>query len=474
MEPVEGEMGIMTRSTVPATERARRERGQGSTEWVGRALLAGVVLAALFLTVNSSSVAPQITRAWCLITSAGPTNSCPAAPPEKPIDELLPSCDVAQTDLKAEAEVTVFSVNLGVNGKATITQVKLPDGTTKFRVTFNGGGKLGAHAMLGEKALGQGLSAEGKAAFIANGAITYQFDNQEQASQFVRDMAKEAAKYAAAQATGIAAPVTKWLLDKILGELKTPPPYEYYVEAGTEMSVEGSASAGLGGKLSAKGAQVLGYKVTPATSSKPEQQTYYVKMTRELALQLGLGAGSGQLEGVVGITYEDGKPVKASVQVAGDLKAGLFGKEKGSQIPLPSNNTGTPSLSGKDQGVIKGKATLELDLRNDDNMNAFADALQSTGLPILDGYGTSGYQDPVQAMKNLGDRFLNGGPREGATLTTQVWAGTSSDLGLSVFAGDIIAFGAGGKISGQQLQSVGAWYYDPAVGGMVQWKRCGG
>lgn len=49
----------------------RRERGVGALEYIGIALLAGIVLASTYLVVSSTNVAKSATVAYCKITSAG-------------------------------------------------------------------------------------------------------------------------------------------------------------------------------------------------------------------------------------------------------------------------------------------------------------------------------------------------------------------------------------------------------------------
>ncbi|NHA69456.1 hypothetical protein [Phycicoccus flavus] len=49
---------------------ARREAGQNSLEYLGMALVAGIVIAAIVGVVNSGAVGPKITEAWNNIIKA--------------------------------------------------------------------------------------------------------------------------------------------------------------------------------------------------------------------------------------------------------------------------------------------------------------------------------------------------------------------------------------------------------------------
>ncbi|MBK8730804.1 MAG: hypothetical protein IPM00_16320 [Tetrasphaera sp.] len=57
-------------TTYLATLNDRREAGQNSLEYLGMALLAGVVLVAIFKVINGSDVGTKIGDAWKNITSA--------------------------------------------------------------------------------------------------------------------------------------------------------------------------------------------------------------------------------------------------------------------------------------------------------------------------------------------------------------------------------------------------------------------
>ena len=152
----------------------------------------------------------------------------------------------------------------------------------------------------------------------------------------------------------------------------------------------------------------------------------------------------------------------------------MGGGKVGGGIPLGTNLTGTPKVGITPAGIVKGRATLTMDLTNAANLNAVADVLNSTGIPVLPGRGTGTDPGPTDAVSALVDRFNQAGPLGGASFTAQQFDGESGELSAGLFAGDLLAFGAGGKVSVTELKASNAAYYDPAVGDMVLWRRCGG
>lgn len=451
-----------------------RERGTTAAEYVGISLLVGVVIAAIVVVVSPGSITPQIQRAWCAVTGGG----CTAAPTPN-IDAALPDCETTNTAYKGEVEGSAFSVNLGADGTATVAQVRTADGDTKYTVTFAGGGKAGAHVMFGaegEFGLGEGLSASAKAAFTAQGGVTFEFDSREAADQFVRDTAVELAKQAAAASFGPAGSILKGGIDWVTGSsYDPPPPAAYYIELGQKGSAEAGASLGLSAKVGADASRALGVKVTPAKSpGDSPTYTYYFKGTDSLTGELGLG-GSGKAESQVAISVKDGVPQSASITVAGQLTASVLGGGKaGNGIPLGKGLTAVPKVGITPAGIVKGKATLTMDLTNPDNLDAVADVLNSTGVRVLPRHGTGTDPAPADAVGALVERFTEAGPLGGASFTAQQFEGESGEVGVGLWAGDLLAFGAGGKVSVTDLKATNASYYDPAVGDMVLWRRCGG
>ena len=445
-----------------------RERGAVGSEYAGILVIAGLLVAVLTGAILVSGVQPKVTAAICSIFSQ---DCAPAEEP--PIDTLLGTCEVASTSGTVSAEGSVFSVNLGVNGTATMAQVRHADGTTSWEVTLSGGGHLGAHAMIGSGAdfgLSKRLSADAKAALAASVGSTYSFSSEEEAQRFLEGMATEAGKWAAAKQAGLAEPVVQWILDRRLGTYTPPPASSLWIELGTQGSAEIAASLGLTASLSGGGSNAFGIKMEPGTGDEAPQYTIYYSGTRELAAQFGFGA-EGAVETVVSITYQDGEPIAASVEAAGDISGAFFGGgDIGGDVPF-GGSTGAPGLGIGVGDTVKGQVALNLDLTDADNMNALADVLQSGGMPLFPTHGTPGYQNPLEAMQNLADRFGQGGPREGATLTAQTFDGATGGIDIGLWAGKILAFGAGAGLELETLHSTGAWFFDPGVG-MSQWVRC--
>lgn len=456
-----------------APGRRGRERGATAAEYVGIALLVGVVIAATVVVVSPGSVTPQIQRAWCAITGGG----CGSSPTPN-IDASLPECETTNTAYRGEVEGSAFSVNLGLDGTATLAQVRTADGDTKYTVSFAGGGKAGVHVMFGEKGefgLGEGLSASAKAALTAQGGVTFEFDTKEQADRFVRETAKEVARRSAAAAAGPAGPLVAKGLEWVSGSSYDPPaPSSYYIELGQKGSADAGASVGLSAKVGVEASQALGVKVTPGKNEGDSPSyTYYFKGTGSLTGELGLG-GNAKAETQVAITVKDGVATTARIEAAGTMKASLLGGGPvGGGIPLGPGR-GTTKVGITPSMVDKGKLTLQMDLTNPDNLNAVADVLNATGIPVLPGAGTGTSPGAAQAMGRFIDRFAEAGPQGGATITAQKFEGEAGELGAGLWAGDLLAFGAGGKVTVTDLTATDAAYYDPAVGGMVLWRRCGG
>ena len=71
------------------------------------------------------------------------------------------------------------------------------------------------------------------------------------------------------------------------------------------------------------------------------------------------------------------------------------------------------------------------------------------------------------------NRFTQGGPAEGATVTAQAFEGSEHQFEVGFFAGDLVAFGAGGHVGTSTTRATDAYYYAPGSG-FVQWKGCDG
>ena len=441
---------------------ATAERGASGLEYAGILLIAAIVVGVVTAVVLASGVAPKAQAAFCSIVQM----ECGGDEDEVAIDMLLPPCEVNSTSITAGAEATVFSVNVGAEGTGILAEVRNTDGSTTWDLTISGGGSLGAHVMAGVEAEaagagGVGKSAEIRAAVAAHGGVTYTFATEQEARDAIAGFAGEAAKgVGSVIVSGPTAPITKWTLDQIFGTYTPPAASSYWIEGGLQASGSASASLGLELEVAMAASNGIGLLVTPGRGGESNSYTVYHRGTAELGVQFGAGVEGG-VESVVGVTYRDGVPVEASIQVAGDVSAGLFA-------------TGTvdlADLAGVGAETTAGTAMLTLDLTNRANHDALANALQSVGMPVL-GEGIPGYESPPEAFAALTDRFASGGPRQGATVTTQTFDGGTFSADAGVWGGKGLTFGGGAAAGVDTLSSTGAWVYDPDVGGMVQWMRC--
>lgn len=456
----------------------RRESGAGALEYVGTITVAALLVAALVLAIGPGDRIVNAVRVAVCEIFAG--EDCGARTSD--ITEALPACQVYSQDYSLLGEATVFSVNLGAEGKLTLTQEVDPDGTERWLVQESGGGQIGAHIMFGQEGkfgLGEGLNAEAKSVLTADGGRTFEFGSEEEARDYMTAAAQQAGKEAAANASPLPRFADMYLADKITGTSYEQPgdPVSYYMEIGSESSAGATASAAAAGAdVSGGNAHVLGAKHEPGRDGESDKTTIYYKGTQELAGQLQvLGQGpDGKVKGevVLAVTMQDGKPVSAKIEAAGQVRSGFF--SSGSMdVPLGGKLPDGAASIGLDGGqTVQGRIALEMDLTNTANVDALADVTESVGMPILPGYGTPGYQDPAESVTNLRDRFTEGGPQEGATLTGQKFEGSEAKFEVGFFAGDLVTFGAGGNVATSTARATDALYYAPGYG-LVQWQGCG-
>lgn len=267
------------------------------------------------------------------------------------------------------------------------------------------------------------------------------------------------------------------LVDEVVAQQGPLGPVAYYGEVGATVTVGAEGSVPVGGAgIEGAQAQVLGVKHEPGTGGESGKTTFYYKGTRELAGQLQvLGQGpDGALKGevVVALTMQDGEPVSAKIEAAGKVRAGFFAQGE-MDVPLGGKlpKAGSAALGVDSGNFVQGKVALEMDLTNQANLDALADVTQSVGMPLLADHGTPGYQDPAEAVSGLRDRFTDGGPVEGATLTGQVFEGSESKFEVGFFAGELLTFGAGGHLATSSTEATDAFYYAPGTG-FVQWQGC--
>lgn len=462
-----------------AQPRQRRETGAGALEYVGTIVVAAALVGAIVLAFSPGDrITTGIRIAVCQIFGG---QDCGALATD--ITEALPSCQVYTEGRELHGEATIFSVNLGAEGKLTLKKDIAPDGTERWLVQEEVGAQAGAHVMFGQEGkfgLGEGLSAEAKALITGKGGRTFAFDTEDAARAYMDAAAQQAGKEAAAAASPLPRAVDMFVADAVTGTSYEQPgdPVSYYVEGGSRVSAGGTAASGVaGGSLSAERADVLGVKYEPAADGHEDRTTFYYKGSRELAGQLQvLGQGpDGKFKGevVVAVTMEGGQPVSAKIEAAGLVRSGFF-IEGGTDVPLGGKlPTGAASI-GLDGGAFRqGKIAFEMDLTNQGNLDALADVTESTGMNIFPEHGTPGHQGPAEAVAGLRDRFTQGGPLEGATITGQLVEGSEQKFEVGFFAGDLITFGGGGHYQESTSRATDAFYYAPGSG-FVQWQGCDG
>ncbi|MDO5502514.1 MAG: hypothetical protein Q4G67_05000 [Actinomycetia bacterium] len=444
--------------------RARRERGAIGSEYVGSVLIAAIIAGAVFAVIAVTDVHTKAYNAICTILDMDCGSN---AEDQAATDTFLPACEVNSTTAHANAELTVFSVNLGAGGEAVVAETRHPDGSTTWDVSLAVDGHVGAHFMAGADTMGEGMSAEVKAGLAASGGTEFEFASEQEAMQFLEEVAVEVGK------TAVTPPIpgADWLVDQAVGLFRDdydwPEPTGYFFQAGPQVSGSVEASAGLSAGLEAELSGALGMHVDP--SETPPVYTYYLEGSGQLGSELGIVHGDGTAGTNVAISFQDGQPISAEVGITGDIRFGGAGTDSGPDVPF-AGGTGSGSLGIEGHTTQHGSATLSLDLTNPANRTALADSFGSVGMPLLGDYRSDGYVNPVDATEALAQRFAEG-PEGGATFVTQTWDGEDVGFDGGFFGGKGLTFGAGGGIGMDSRQSTGAWYFEPGVG-MVQWARC--
>lgn len=466
---------------VDATRRRRPESGAGALEYIGTIAVAAFLVVALVLAIGPGDrIVNAVRAAVCEITGG---ENC-AAIATADLTEHLPSCEVFTEGYDLHGEVTVFSANAGANGSLTLKKAVAPDGTERWLVQESAGVQLGAHGMIGQEGkfgVGESLSAEAKATLTADGGRTFAFGSEEVAREYMDAVIQQGGKEIAAAVSPLPRIVDMWAADTLTGTSYESPgdPMAYYGEVGTAVTVGAEGSVPVGGaSVEGSQTQVLGVKYEPGQGGDSPKTTFYYKGTQELAGQLqilGQGPnGAAQGEIVVAVTMQEGEPVSAKIEAAGKVRGGFFASGA-REVPLGGKlpKTGSAALGVDSGNFVQGKVALEMDLTNPDSLDALADVTDSVGMPILPGYGTPGYQDPAEAVSGLRDRFTEGGPAEGATLTGQVFEGSEGQFEVGFFAGEVLTFGAGGHVATSSAEATDAFYYAPGAG-FVQWQGCDG
>ena len=120
----------------------RRDRGATSLEYVGVAVIAGLVIAAITLAVSPTRVGENMRQALCNIFIAAGI-PCDAS---TPVDPRVPTepCVISQDGWGSS---TAFAFGVSLGGNRSVLTEKLSDGT--YRVTSHHGGKVGAETGVG-------------------------------------------------------------------------------------------------------------------------------------------------------------------------------------------------------------------------------------------------------------------------------------------------------------------------------------
>jgi hypothetical protein len=461
------------------TGAARGDHGQTSVEYLGAIALVVALVSALLIgtTGIGGHVSAGIQAALCRIGGGSCTvSSILHAPNEE--------CEVYTHAGEISADVVLFSVDVGGGAKLTLSKTIDPDGKTHWYVEQAGDVHGGADLLVGEDAhlgdLGEGVSAEVKALATAGGGRKMSFSSEGAAREFMTAAAHEPVKDALTgwDPTGIA----HWLADKIDGHSYHPPaPKEYLLEAGG--SVEGSldAKAGVGGAGASAGVSgVLGVKVTPQDGSGPHR-TVYLKLTAKAGAELGLldavkAEGGAESEVVVGIEYDGkGQPVKATLEAAGTLKAGIgpdgdVGGEGTIAQLAGFTAKGAPSAGISSGAGVRGKISLTMDLEEPGNAAALADALHSLGVPVLQGDGSVPPPGAVDSLRGLYGRFDGGADGTTVTVTTAKASERGGKIGVK--GGDVLTFGAEAGLQFTDTRTTSGYYYSPGEKQFVKWQQC--
>jgi hypothetical protein len=475
----------MRRKTFPAAPvrtNRNREAGQTSAEFTGLLVtLTAVVVAIAGLGLNVT-ISETIRTAICRIAEL----DC-AAGSATPTRSPTTACETLSNSAEIGADVVVFSVDVGGTGKYTLSRSVDAAGEDHWYVTLRGEGRLGADFMIGEKAhlgdLGEGASGEVKALLKASAATKYEFDTQRDAEDFITAAEFELGKQVVAPGWTDPFGLGHAVLDTVFGhEFDPPPPTEYIYEGGGELELSADVVAGagsVGGK--AKGAAVVGVKVTPQKDGSEPHRTVYLRLSGEQAVRLGLlqvseGELTGKGEVTLGIEYDGGGlPVTATLDAAGTLKAQFSGK-----LPLGGKTKladvfgmtpqGTPRITPSVGGAVRAKAQFRLDLTKGENRDRFADGLHSLGIPVLQGSGGDSPPNPYDGVRGIYDLFDSGA--DGTQLTVTRYDNDSDGIKIGVKGGDVLTFGVDGGYSSEDLRIVSGAYYAPGQG-LLTWRQCG-
>lgn len=464
------------RPIIPAA--GGRDRGQVSAELMGLIVVIALVIGALATVGLGGQLSGDIRAAVCKIAGGNCSSTEASHAPTT-------ACETLSSSGEVSADIVAFSVDVGGSGKYTLSRTVDSSGKEHWYVTLQGGARVGADFMLGEKAklgdFGEGVSGELKALAKGTAGVKYEFPDEKSARDFVTDSEHEVVKQSILPSWSDPFGLGHKVMDKIDGHSFNPPPAkEYFIEGGEQVDLSGDLTGGVGSVgASASESAVLGIKVTPQPKGGANH-TVYVKVSQDAAVKLGLfdavGAEAGTSgEVVVGIEYNnDGTPITATLDVAGTLKAQL-----GPKFPLGPKSKlgdfaglkpeGTPKLGENLGPGVTAKAQFRVDLTQGNNRDVLADGLHSIGVPVLMNDGSANTPNPVDGVKGVYDLFDNGAP--GTQLTVTTYDNQTGGDTLGIKGGDVLTFGVDGGLKFEDRKITVGAYYSPG-NGFVKWEQC--
>lgn len=426
----------------------RCERGQISIEWAGVLALVGLVVAVLWVSGLGDKIAGATGTALCNIFGG----DCGGEQSAGPREPAFP-CVISDSEGKLKASITVFSVKGG--GEVKVLRQERSDGSVL--ITLAGGANLGAEFGLGGGADADagatevGLEAKLKAG--VNGQVegggTWQFENGDQADEFVEIVRN----YARDGAIKASVPVLGGIATDLFGEDRDVPDAAItYIQAGVGGSVKGDATGGV--ELAAaglEGAALLGVRQDHRTG----EDTYYMRLKGSGNVSIGALIGhdlSGDVDGQLAITFDkDGNPVKASVIGSASYAGGLDNLNANIKNQTPDDWLRGLKLTGSDNAGGRVEFQYDLPLTDDGVRDAFDRFVD----------------DPVSGTPDLAQEIARAGEFTARTYSTEkdkYGGGLDAALGLK--------FGIEGSYEGVSSQLGGAWYANGTSGGVRQWASC--
>jgi hypothetical protein len=433
--------------------RLASERGQTTVNWlvVMVAILAFGGALVLALPGAAPAIACQLQSNISKVTG-GAVPDCTYTASNDPDVPDPSTCVTSERTGEAGLTVTVFSVKGG--GKVKLITRRTANG--HVFVTVEGGGEIGLEfgtpaggevsIDAGSTETSQGANAKGGVKVTGNGSVTWEFNSQQEANDFV-DIVRNHARDAALDTnpvTGIGRHIFGVDEDRPI-----PAPNIFGLEGGVRLF--GDAEGGAG-PLSGKAEGEIGPSIGGRYDTRTGETTLYFKVAAngklrgEVMKTLGgqvLGEGEVQLAVTVG---KDGQPTKATVIATGTINGQLTGAT-GKLSPALKNLTDKAGLIGK-----RADVRADLDLTDPSNREAFDNFINN----------------PIGGAPNLVGRFA-----DDSQVGVRVYDASQSDIGLEG-SGSIadIEFGldAGGSYKEADIDS--AYYYDRDTGSFKPWIEC--